>query len=202
MVRRTKEEAQATRNRILDTAEMVFQERGVSRTTLEAIAAAAGLTRGAIYWHFKDKSELFHAMMERVILPMEDGADGDAADDPLGALREDFVAALRRVVDDAQVQRVLEVAVLKVEYVDELQALRGRHLAARDVCVARTESALRRAVRRGQVSLRVPARTAALGVHALVSGLLRNWMLDRDAFDLVKVGRHALEAYLAGLVKA
>ncbi|MBL8522861.1 MAG: TetR family transcriptional regulator, partial [Betaproteobacteria bacterium] len=70
MVRRTKEEAQETRNRLLDTAEHVFNERGVSRTSLAEIAEAAGVTRGAIYWHFKNKLDLFNAMMERVILPV------------------------------------------------------------------------------------------------------------------------------------
>ena len=49
MVRRTKEDALATRNRILDTAECVFERRGVSRTSLNEIALAAGVTRGAIY---------------------------------------------------------------------------------------------------------------------------------------------------------
>jgi TetR/AcrR family acrAB operon transcriptional repressor len=49
MARRTKEEAQATRTQLLDTAEVVFREKGVSRTTLTDIASAAGVTRGAIY---------------------------------------------------------------------------------------------------------------------------------------------------------
>ena len=71
MVRRTKEEAQRTRERILDTAEREFQRRGVSRTSLEEMARAAGVTRGAIYWHFKDKADLFNAMMKRVTLPLE-----------------------------------------------------------------------------------------------------------------------------------
>lgn len=66
MVRRTKEEAQATRNLILDTAEVVFHERGVSRRTLNDIAQAAGLTRGAIYWHFQDKADFFNAMTQRI----------------------------------------------------------------------------------------------------------------------------------------
>ena len=71
MVRRTKDEALETRNRILDAAERVFGERGVSRTSLEDVATAAGVTRGAIYWHFNDKSDLFTAMVNRVTLPME-----------------------------------------------------------------------------------------------------------------------------------
>ena len=71
MVRRTKEEALETRNRLLDSAEEMFQSQGVSRTTLQDIALHAGATRGAVYWHFKDKADLFDAMMERVTLPLE-----------------------------------------------------------------------------------------------------------------------------------
>ncbi|MBV5333220.1 TetR family transcriptional regulator, partial [bacterium] len=66
MARKTKEEAQETRKAILDAAETVFQERGVSRTSLAEIATAAGVTRGAIYWHFANKAELFDAMIQRV----------------------------------------------------------------------------------------------------------------------------------------
>ena len=71
MPRRTKEEAQATRDLLLDTAAEVFERRGVSRTSMQDIATAAGLTRGAIYWHFRDKVDLFNAMMDRAILPFE-----------------------------------------------------------------------------------------------------------------------------------
>ncbi|RZI93264.1 MAG: TetR family transcriptional regulator, partial [Rubrivivax sp.] len=74
MVRRTKEDALATRDRLLDAAEHLFQAKGVSRTSLNDIATAAGTTRGAIYWHFKDKADLFNAMMERVTLPLEESA--------------------------------------------------------------------------------------------------------------------------------
>ena len=70
MVRRTKQEALATRHSLLDSAELLFQAQGVSRTSLQDIAQAAGATRGAIYWHFKDKADLFNAMMERVTLPL------------------------------------------------------------------------------------------------------------------------------------
>ena len=72
MVRRTKAEAEQTRHKLLDAAEQLFLQRGVSRTSLNDIAQAAGTTRGAIYWHFKDKADLFNAMMQRVTLPMEE----------------------------------------------------------------------------------------------------------------------------------
>src|SRR5262245_13542624 len=99
VVRRTKDEAQETRNAILDAAEQPFSERGVSRTSLEDIAHAAGVTRGAIYWHFKDKSDLFAAMVNRVTLPMEAmvaRSSDDAVADPLASLKECAVSVLKR----------------------------------------------------------------------------------------------------------
>ena len=64
MARRTKEDAQRTRDRILDMAEREFLRRGVSRTSLQDIATAAGTTRGAIYWHFKSKNDLYFALLD------------------------------------------------------------------------------------------------------------------------------------------
>jgi TetR/AcrR family acrAB operon transcriptional repressor len=205
VVRRTKEEAQATRNLILDTAEVVFHERGVSRSTLNDIAQAAGLTRGAIYWHFKDKADVFNAMMKRVTLPLEETiyrSDAPSLDDPLAYMRDNFVEALRLTVNDPQVRRVFEIATHKVEYVDETQAVRDRHLATRDECLLHAQRGITMAMKRGLLPRRIPARAAALGLHALIDGLIQNWMLDPQAFDLVKVGRQVLDTYLAGLAVA
>ena len=70
MARRTKEDALITRDQILDAAERVFLRRGVARTALQEIADEAHLTRGAIYWHFQNKADVFDAMLQRVTLPM------------------------------------------------------------------------------------------------------------------------------------
>jgi len=87
----------------------------------------------------------------------------------------------------------------KVEYVDELLAVRDRHLKVRDDCLVHIENGLKLAAKRGQIRLSVPARVAAIGLHALVDGLIQNWILDPGGFDLLKVGRQALDAYLNGL---
>ena len=75
MVRKTKEDAAITRQRIIGSAREVFLRKGVSRTSLEHIASDAGVTRGAVYWHFANKAELFHAMREEVYLPLIDRMD-------------------------------------------------------------------------------------------------------------------------------
>jgi TetR/AcrR family acrAB operon transcriptional repressor len=202
MVRRTKEEALATRHRILDAAELLFQQRGVSRTSLHEIAEAAEVTRGAVYWHFKDKADLFNAMMERATMPFEEAACGAVRgpdENPLDFMCRRLVEALRATATHERTRRVFEIATHKVEYVDELLQVRDRHLAGRNECLNECERELKAAMRQGLIASKVPARCIALGLHALVDGLIQNWMLDPEAFDLVKVGKQVLCTYVDGL---
>ncbi|MGN6056860.1 TetR family transcriptional regulator, partial [Pseudomonas aeruginosa] len=58
MARKTKEESQKTRDGILDAAERVFLEKGVGTTAMADLADAAGVSRGAVYGHYKNKIEV------------------------------------------------------------------------------------------------------------------------------------------------
>ena len=208
MARRTKEDALLTRNKLLDAAEYLFQSQGVSRTSLQDIAQRAGATRGAVYWHFTDKADLFNAMIERVSLPLEAAFFDDENLHPnlssinvdaLAKLRRATVEALDRIVNDAQTRRVFEVATQKVEYVDELRIVRERHLAIRQNFVIHCEQSIESAAQRAGVPLPIHAASAARGFHALIDGLIQNWLLDQNAFDLLDVGQRAMNTYLKGL---
>lgn len=63
-MRRTKSEAEQTRNSILDAALTLFDEQGYTQTTLSSVARQAGVTRGAIYWHFENKDEILIALAQ------------------------------------------------------------------------------------------------------------------------------------------
>ena len=126
MVRRTKEDAQETRTLILDTAEQVFREKGVGHTTLAEIAAAAGVTRGAIYWHFDNKAALLQAMNDRVHLPLEamhQALADIALTDPLAKMRESAHGVLKQVAHDPRSRRVFEIFSFKCEFVGEMALL-------------------------------------------------------------------------------
>ena len=56
-MRKTKQEALQTRNNLLEAALIVFYDRGVAQASLDEIAKTAGVTRGALYWHFKNKED-------------------------------------------------------------------------------------------------------------------------------------------------
>src|SRR3954469_19097529 len=63
---------EGSRNRLLDAAVEVFAERGYERATVDAVVAAAGLSKGTFYWHFSSKAELFQALLEeRIDRPIE-----------------------------------------------------------------------------------------------------------------------------------
>src|SRR5258708_33338154 len=191
MARRTKEEAQETRNRLIDAAEQVFHEKGVAHASLEEIAAAAEVTRGAIYWHFKDKAELFDAMMQRVVLPVDAmlaGADCCEEANPLEVLRRATVDVLLRTARDSRTQRVFDIAYHKCEYVGDAAGVRERHVASQRECTTTIEAGFRACVAAGQLPASIDPREAAIGTLSFVSGLIASWGLAPKSFSLV---RHA-----------
>ena len=202
MARRTKEDALATRHQLLEAAERVFAEKGVSRASLQDIAQAAGASRGAIYWHFKNKADLFNAMMERIILPMEQALQQighDAVQDPLQELQAAILSPIRSIVSDERTRRVFEVATLKIEYVDELLVIKARHVQAYADGLREIHRSLVEAASRRGLSLPMPPAIAAQGLQALMVGLIHTWLLAPQAFELVPVAESAVAAYLAGL---
>ncbi len=202
MARNTKEEALATRGRILDAAERVFQAQGVSATSLQHIALAAGVTRGAVYWHFNDKADVFEAMLSRVVLPMEAAAAAQleqGASAPLQRLRAHLASLFAWIEGDAQAQRVFDIMTTRVEYVDKLSALRERQAASCRDYQLRLQTVLEQAQRAGQISAQGPARPLAIGLFALIDGLIRNWVLEPNSHALQSTGLQAVDHYLAGL---
>ena len=202
MVRKTKEEALETRNAILDAAEIVFQERGVSKTSLAEIAAAAGVTRGAIYWHFANKVDLFDAMIQRVFGLMEAKlADLQAQkhENPVDLLRELAFYFIDRVVNDQRYYRILEISWHKCEYVGEMAEIRDSHLECGNRFMGVSIEAFRLSRELGFFPENVDPHLAAVGLITVVDGMVTNWTLDKSSFPLAIYGPRIIDAYLAGL---
>lgn len=202
MARRTKAEAQETRSRILDAAERVFYRKGVANASLEDIASAARVTRGAIYWHFRDKAELFDAMMQRVVLPAEEMlecAEAAGGADPLQLLRRATIDVLVRTARDERMQRVFEIAYHKCEYVGDAVGVRARHIASQEECLKSIEAGFRACVQGGQLPRSVNPRVAAVGAMSLVSGVIANWVLDTASFPLKRYAEPLVDIYFRGL---
>lgn len=204
MARKTKEEAQETRLAILDAAELVFQEHGVSRTTLDEIAKAAGVTRGAVYWHFTNKAALFDALFQRLLEPLDARLNElqSCEGNPLEPLRELTLHFFDHLVRDPNHFRILEISWHKCEYVGEMAAIRAKHIACGNRYLSICEDSFRLAIERGFLPASVDPFCAAVGMMAFVDGLIMKWTLGRELFPLDRFGPRILDTYLNGLLTA
>ena len=187
MVRRTKEEALETRSKILAAAEQAFYERGVARTTLADIATLAGVTRGAIYWHFSNKAELVQAMLDSLHEPLDElakASENQNEIDPLGCTRQLLIHLFRQVAIDPKTRRINEILFHKCEFTDEMCDFRAQRQVAMVDCNSRIELALSNAIHRQQLPENLDVRRAAICLHAYIDGILGQWLLVPDSFDL------------------
>lgn len=175
-MRRTKQDAQATREQLLEAAERLFLERGLARTSLQDIAQAAGVTRGAFYWHFTDKVALVQALIDRVDLPLEEAsreAETLLAGAPLERLRLMARAPFELITRDPRARRVFTILLHRGEFVGELAPLARRHDEAMDDCIGRMRRCFEAAEAAGQLAPGIGSAVAATALLALVDGLLR-----------------------------
>jgi TetR/AcrR family transcriptional regulator, repressor of the mexAB-oprM multidrug resistance operon len=203
-VRRTRADAEATRESILEAAEKEFLERGVARTSLEHIARRAGVTRGAIYWHFKDKTALFAAMLDRVRLPFADMAEryrrDVSPDDPLGLLRQMCRLALETLDANETYRNVYSILMNRCEFAGEMNPAFAQQVRINEENLRLVEQDFREARELGQVGAHVEPRIATLGLYAMMHGLYTAWLRQPESFDISRDGEAALELYFRGLI--
>ena len=202
MVRKAKGESEATYSALLDAAEREFTRKGVARTTLNDVASAAGLTRGALYWHFKDKSALVQAMCDRVFLPMQallNELAASAGGDALLALRQMMLHMLMQVAQNARQRAVFDIMFHHCEKNDDI-AFVSNEKQKRGECLAKLELIVREAVSQGRLPVATDSALVVQAINGYLIGLIYEWLMDPDAYDL---GRHAgamIDLFLAGLV--
>jgi TetR/AcrR family acrAB operon transcriptional repressor len=205
MARKTKAEAAITREQLLDAAERVFSEQGVTSTTLGEVAAAAGVTRGAVYWHFRDKGDLLAALCERATLPLHaifEDREGRGASDPIGVVRAQAIGALSLLASDAHTQAVFRMAFQACGSSDELAPLAEAKERERCGCLERSGALLERAIALGQLPADTDAALAAHALHAYIMGLMHAWVQTPGAYDLASAAPALVDAVLTGLKNA
>jgi AcrR family transcriptional regulator len=102
--------AEATRRGLLKAARKLFGKQGYASTSVDEVVRAAGVTKGALYHHFRDKDDLFRAVVEQVKVDVTSTAansyfDDSQGDDPLARVRRLCIAMIDAHLDTA-VQRI------------------------------------------------------------------------------------------------
>lgn len=203
MARKTREEAEQTRQLLLDTAERVFHEQGVAATSLADIAAAAGLTRGAIYWHFTNKLDLFTAMCDR-IKPELDAIEAmlhDTRLTPAARLWQHAIGLFNLVYRDERLRRICAIHHIGCEQVGEMAPLLLEQISWNLEKQGQLQQVLEDAAQAGQLRDGIQPRLAALGLHSLYGGLCHSWMINQQDHTVHQHVSALLSPYFVGIFR-
>lgn len=194
MARKSKEEAQETHNRILTAAIDLIAQRGYARTTFEDIAEVLGLTKGAVYWHFKTKPDLLFALIMQASA-LRVAAIGEPSEVPCGGMRDYFVRWLKHIVENPIAQKLFYIFEFQVELSSELIAELQARL--RDVACGPHEIIFRALVElesSGRATLLMPPEQLATAFSGAWFGITKGWFFRKKSFDLPSAVGQVFEA--------
>jgi AcrR family transcriptional regulator len=182
MARRTKLDAEKTRQSLMDAAEVLFLEQGVTRTSLDQVARRAGVTRGALYWHFANKVDLLAALVQRVEISLDlmfedlasryqegDWSESGSLLDNMRAILVDFFHQLQA---DERHKRVLSILINRVELVGEMADIRDVYEVKAERTVKALTTLFGGCKARGEIAEACDPETAASLVHSLLIGVM------------------------------
>jgi TetR/AcrR family transcriptional regulator, acrAB operon repressor len=201
-MRKTKEEAGVTREKLLDAALRVFSKKGYAFTTLDDIAKEAGVTRGAIYWHFKGgKPDIFNAILTerygraQAII----GEIFAQTTTPLVKLENLLVRMMEFIEEDADYRAVQELLMFHTEMGPDLAGGVAEKLEKQRQSVQMVVQLIDQAKQQGQVRKDVDPETAAIAAVGMLNGVIIIWLLDPALFPLKEYARPMVRDFIRGI---
>ena len=188
MAKRTKAEALKTRQELIETAIAQFAQHGVSKTTLNDIADAANVTRGAIYWHFENKTQLFNEMwLQQPSLRelIQDHLTAGLEHDPFQQLREKLIVGLQYIAETPRQQALLQILYHKCEFNDEMLA----EAVIREKMGFNPQTlheVLQSCQQQGCVANNLDLDVVMIIIDGAFSGIVQNWLMNMAGYDLYK----------------
>lgn len=205
MVRKTKKDAELTRQSIIFAAREVFLVRGVSRTTMEQIATQAGVTRGAIYWHFKNKTEVFQAMREQVFLPLIDRMDDtlliENTMNPLDRVENFLCETIRLLNKSIETRQIYEIMMIKCEYVNEFAIVLQEILQTCSGIEEKLRLTFEKAKEQGLLHPSHAPAQLAIDTQLFFIGLLHMWVKDSDSNHFRNRALKLIKDHMALLIR-
>jgi TetR/AcrR family transcriptional regulator, acrAB operon repressor len=197
---RPKQADPLARRQILAAALEVFSRKGYAGTTLDDITAEANLSKGAIYWYFESKAELFTTILgeqSSVFLELlEDAAQH--ASSPLVALEQMWLRWMEALETERRYQAYARLAHLRIEVgVEPREGLEARRTEERRAQALVTQKVLE-AVTAGQLPRETDVEAVALSFVSAGTGLVRAWLLVPETFLPRAIGPRIWTLLVAG----
>lgn len=201
-MRRTKEEAEQTRQAILDAAEALFLTNGVARTSLEMIARECGATRGAVYWHFQNKAHLFHEMLSQIRIPADELTERlrvDGEEDSLQRLFKLCIEGMTKFTQPGREHRVMTIMLHRCEFTEELREAEERDLQFLRQFIRITDALFTAQAHRLQPG--VTPQLASRMLHSLFLGTLSDLLRDEQTFAPLLAADQVFTTFFRAIVR-
>ncbi|MBN2279448.1 MAG: TetR family transcriptional regulator [Candidatus Marinimicrobia bacterium] len=202
-MRRTAEESEKTRERILDVSLKVFGQKGYGQTKLSDIAKEAGITRGAIYHHFTNKSELFTALLERYNTKIFQIIQ------PYVTSQKDTVERIKGGFKDYFILLEKDIGMLEFQ---KLQFLKQELLSSSlefDTCknnvyehFERIQEVILEGQRKGEIRKNIDPQEFTFFLMGFLFGIINNWLFFGKPFALSETGTRYLDQFIEFHLKA
>lgn len=196
-MKRTKEEAEQTRQDLLNAALVVFSRKGYAAARLSDIAQAAGVTRGAIYHHFGGKEELFIALLDDASSISTKAIEQAVAQGGslLEVLARILVTTFRLFEEDSRFRQVMALSLANFN----LDLLAQRSHQEAEALVASISQALAGGIASGDLRADLDPKDAARAMLAYQNGMALLWLTNREAFSVKDNAEALAQIYLHGI---
>lgn len=203
MPRRTKEDAQRTRERILSSALALFSKKGYEHTTFTDIAARLKLTKGAVYWHFDSKEKLIEELVRLALAKFRRQIEALMPDGALTypAVAEMMVRNAEQVVSDPKGAAFFRLMKCQIRWGDDSMAavrqnlLTNRQFGPKEAFMR----AIANDVAAGRIRQVANAEEIATVSLAIWDGLVQAHLDRFLACDMATTLLHAYGAIWAGV---
>jgi AcrR family transcriptional regulator len=200
-MKRSKEDAAQTRETLLGAALTVFSTKGYTASTLEDIAKAANVTRGALYHHFAGKAELYNTLVAQAAgqpgqVVQQAIAEGGSF---LEIMRKVFVRQIALIESDATYRATAELAMFKLEANPELEAANELISNGRQATLEMLAGAFQEGIQAGFVRSDLEPVEIARTFLSLQIGLFHVWCTHPQAFNLEHSANALAEVMVAGI---
>ncbi|HEU0028288.1 MAG TPA: TetR family transcriptional regulator [Ktedonobacterales bacterium] len=201
MARKTAEATEETRQALLRAGLLVFSQQGYAATRLEDVAQAAGVTRGAIYWHFKSKADLYAALVDEASARLEQviaSARGDGGSF-LAIMRRVMVRMLAYLAEDEMYRATQGLLLLKTGFAADLRNTYQRQLGEIRAKEEELAAIMRAGVVVGEFRADLDPVEGARAMLAYLDGVTFHWLLSPDTFSIVASAPALVDIYIRGI---
>ena len=195
-MRKTKTEALKTKEHLMLAALETFYQKGIARTSLNEIAQAAGVTRGALYWHFKNKEDLFDALFQRICDDIEncmhqDATDSDEQEWPL--FRRTLMHFFTRLQTNDIHYKFHSILFLKCEHTEQNEAVIAIAKKHQSLWREKIVAVLTDAVQQKALADNLDIDMAVIFIKSSLDGLIWRWLSSGQGFDLAQTAPRMIE---------